>query len=110
MSRPERVAPLRSDACAETKAMPANEIPPTPLYKGGHQMGLSYMQQVMFPLWQRGIEGDFAARSSSRKSSQHIYSTSKVKLYHPDIEMGFQSTKLISLLAICIRRCYTAEQ
>jgi hypothetical protein len=24
-------------------------------------MGLSQMQQVIFPLWQRGIEGDFAA-------------------------------------------------
>jgi len=39
-------------------------------------MGLFQMQQVIFPLCQRGIEGDFTAPSSSRKSLQHIYTTS----------------------------------
>ena len=32
-------------------------------------MGLSHMQQVIFLLWQRGIEGDFAAPSSSSRPS-----------------------------------------
>ena len=80
MSRPERVAPatavakprlefrlrrrLRRDkmatqaggysdnnACAETKAMPVNEIPPTPLYKWGALNGISHRQTRIFPLF-----------------------------------------------------------
>jgi len=62
---------------AKPKPCPWTKSPQPPFTKGGQQMGLSYIQHVIFPLWQRGTEGDFAARSSSRKSEQHIYSTSK---------------------------------
>ena len=40
-----------------------------------------------------GTEGDFAARSSFPRPPQHTQRTSKAKLYHPDVGMGFVSTK-----------------
>jgi hypothetical protein len=38
-------------------------------------------------------EGDFAPPSSSRRLPRHTHCTSKAKQFHPDIEIGFESTE-----------------
>jgi hypothetical protein len=56
-------APIGGDsdnnACAETKAMPANEIPPTLLYERGALNGIAHRQTNHLPPFLKGDRGGF---------------------------------------------------
>jgi hypothetical protein len=81
MSRSERLSPLRgqsdNNACAETKSMSVNRIPPTPLYKRGLYMGFLTGKRLSSPFL-KGDRGGFCCAAVFLKTTT-AYSTPQTK-------------------------------